>query len=49
MTIEAIYFYIADVAELSRALSIRLAIGAAVYQRYEFKSRRGKNKKLSAQ
>ena len=49
MTIEAIYLYIAEVAELSRALDIRLAIGNAVYQWYEFKSRRGKNKNLSAQ
>ena len=35
-------------AELSRALDIRVAIGVAVYQWYEFKSRRGKNKNLSA-
>jgi hypothetical protein len=35
-------------AELSRALDIRLAIGAAIYQWYEFKSRLGKNKNLSA-
>jgi hypothetical protein len=34
--------------ELSRALDIRLAIGAAVYQWYEFKSLLGKNKNLSA-
>jgi hypothetical protein len=41
-----LYFYIAGVAEWSRVLDISW-IGAAVYQWCEFKSRQGKNKKLS--
>jgi hypothetical protein len=44
-----IIIYIADVVEWSRALDIGLSIGGAVYQWCEFKSRRGKNKHLTAQ
>ena len=44
-----LHLYGVDVVNWSRALEIRLRIGAAVYQMCELKSRQEKNKNLTAQ